>query len=165
MSPNQRVNAAIHLAVAKILATKQDTQDAHALGQSIGRRLRGTYGADLRHLVEADADASSEELVAVVIAPHEHALDDALAVQLREDRIAGQRDRVRKRNYGEPVDFTVPIPDDLSERIAELRACVVEPTVLEPPARFVVDRENPTVVPKFVYEAAGRRQGLFGRNR
>jgi hypothetical protein len=138
MSASQSVNAAVHLAVAKILATKTDVTDRHALGQSIGRRIQGTYGADLRRLAEADPDANAEELVAVVIALHEHALDDALARQLRDDREAGARDRVRKRNYGEPVDLNVPIPADLSERIAAIRAQMENPPA---PAPTTPDRE------------------------
>lgn len=50
-----------------------------------------------------------------------------------------------------------PIPADLGERVAELRACVQEPMTTQPPERFVIDRDNPRVVPHEVYEAVQRK--------
>jgi len=129
----QRVNAAVHLAIARILETKTDVQDRHALGQSIGRRLQGTYGAALRQMVDSDPDASSEGLVAVVIAPTEFPWDDA-AAQLRQSIASGARDRARRTQPNAPSPAHDLLDPDWRERLAEVRAKVAETYITRPPA-------------------------------
>lgn len=137
--PNtQRVNAAVGVAVRRAISEMPSIGNRQALEVSIGRRLQGTYGAELRRLADNDPALSIAELAEAVIFPGEYPAD---AVELASVH-SGDRDRARK---GRP---SAPSPDDLwragfsegwDEGIAAAKAAVAEPVH--------VQHEAPEIVP------------------
>ncbi len=152
----KRVELAISSAVRRIFANDAPTYGRHKWGTDLRRRLSGTYGAELRQLADSRPDLSTEDLVAVVIAPTEFPwVEDAEEMAARINSSA--RDRTRKARYGPIGDFPDAPPPDLAERVAELRSIVAAAEITYPPP-LEPDPDALRVVPPSVREAlvAGR---------
>lgn len=87
----QRVNAAVHLAARRAVNEMTTIDNRQALEFSIGRRLQGTYGAQLRALAAQDPELSVAELAEQVIFPAEYP-DDIPEAGV----YSGDRDRARR---------------------------------------------------------------------
>ena len=129
-SPEQRVNHALAIAVRKSLDGYSDEPgNRDALARSIGKRLRGTYGFDLRRTADMNPELTAEDLFAHVIVPHEFPWD-AEAVQEAAAVRSGDRDKARVQRYGPYLDPEAPDltpPEEIPERIADLRASLKRP--------------------------------------
>ncbi len=107
----QRVNAAIAVAVRRRVSEAADVENRRALEVSIGRRLQGAYGAELRAKAEAAPDLSVAELCQNVIFAAEYPDDTPQEVTPP----AGARARARRaesRHLEEPAPrYTPPTPE------------------------------------------------------
>jgi hypothetical protein len=134
--PNtQRVNAAIRVAVRRAVAESPTVGNQRALEIGIGRRLQGTYGAELRRLADSDPALSVAELCEAVIFPAEYPDDLPEASAYTGDRDRARRDRP---NAASPADGW---PDGRVAQeitgwragLAAAKACVIEPGPREVP--------------------------------
>lgn len=161
----QLVNEAVGICVRRFVETTTDIVNLAAYSTSVGRRIQGTYGAELRRTAEENPAMTALELFAAVIAPAEFPYDTEARATLAQFN-AGARDRARRRGWIADMDEPPPVASDISERVAALRELVGdEPPKFTPPERVVVDRDDLRVVPPEIYAAAeeGRRQ--FQENR
>ena len=154
----RRVREALYYANGRVMDELPFTRDSKRQGKEQFRRLSGTYGLELRKLATERPELSPEELAAAVVAPAEFPEDlEVAAIAL--DIISGERDRIRRSRPGDPVDLSIPIPSDISQRIEELRGRVregIEAQEARPrpePKPFV---RAYSVVPRFVYDALRR---------
>ena len=100
------VNRAIGMAVrVSCDFAPADVGDLSAYAHSVGKRLQGTYGAELRRLADDDPELNAEDLYRAVIAPTEFPWLVHENPHAAELRAAGARDRARKAHYQEPPDF------------------------------------------------------------
>lgn len=121
---DQLVNAAVAMAVKAHVEGTRNVTDRSAFANGVGRRLQGTFGAELRRTADAEPAMTADDLFWLVIAPVEFkwmTVDNPISEALVA---SGARDRARQRNYGAPVDLDVPIPQILGDRIAELKVLV-----------------------------------------
>jgi hypothetical protein len=123
-SASQRVNRAVAIAVRRSVdsATHLDNPDAYAI--HLGKRIQGTYGAEVRRRADLEPDLTAEELYALVIVPAEFPWDTEAARDAAGMSNLGTRDAARQRRHGpifDPNDPDLTPPEDIPERVAELR--------------------------------------------
>lgn len=120
----QRVNHALAIAVRKSLDGYSEAPgNRDALARSIGKRLRGQYGFDLRRTADNEPELTAEDLFAFVIVPHEFPWDSE-AVQEASMARSGDRDKARSRRDGsflDPDDPDLTPRADIVARLAEVR--------------------------------------------
>jgi hypothetical protein len=119
----QRVNQAVAMAVRRLVDGASDAHNRDGLGRSIGKRIQGAYGAELRRMVDLYPDRTAEELYALVIVPHEFPWDTEQAAEAALARI-GARDKARARRDGpvfDPDDPDLTPPEEVAGRVAKLR--------------------------------------------
>lgn len=161
----QRVNAAVGVAVRRAISEMSTIGNRQALEVSIGRRLQGTYGAELRRVADLQPDLSAAELAEGVIFPAEYP-DDATALASVH---SGDRDRARRvqPNAASPVDFNwhEPAPDGWRAGLDTAKASLVEPVRVQRPKPVYDPRPQVTELRaaldagKVVFQQ-GRRQRL-----
>jgi hypothetical protein len=71
MDSTQRVNRAVAIAVSHALTASGAVDNPRAFEVAVGKRIQGTYGAQLRRLADSDATLTPDDLYAAVIAPDE----------------------------------------------------------------------------------------------
>ena len=122
---DQRVNQALYMAVRKSLDGYNEAPgNRDALARSIGKRLRGMYGFDLRRTADMHPELTAEDLFAHVIVPHEFPWDSEAAQEAAMSR-SGERDKARAQRYGpylDPDAADLTPPEEIPSRIADLRA-------------------------------------------
>lgn len=125
-SPEQRVNRAIAMAVRRLVDQANVAGNRDGLARSIGKRIQGTYGYELRRMVELEPDRTAEELFAVVIVPMEFPWDIEAATEAALSRV-GERDKARVQRYGpylDPGDPDLTPREEIAAKVAELRAAM-----------------------------------------
>lgn len=143
MSTLTTVSRAVAIAVRVSCDLTQNVSDEVGFAHSVGKRIQGTYGAELRRVADQDPAASAQDLYEAVIAPVEFpwmAVENPHAPALLA---AGDRDRARhaKADWQKPHSAAdIPLDPDWRERLAEVRACVAEP-VIRGPKPIVADPE------------------------
>jgi hypothetical protein len=121
----QKVNRAVAIGVRRLLDdTDLVGERRDRLAYSIGKRIQGTYGAEVRRLAELEPDLTAEDLYALVIVPAEFPWDTEAAKDAAGMSNLGTRDAARQRRHGpifDPNDPDLTPPEDIPERVAELR--------------------------------------------
>lgn len=141
MSTYTTVARAIAIAVRVTIDLTQNVDDETAFGHQVGKRIQGTYGAELRRLAEADPEASAQDLYEVVIVPKEFpwlAVENPHAGVLLE---AGARDRARHaRPNPEPTEPVV-VDEAWHAGLAAAKAAVSKPDLTPRVPEHVPDPE------------------------
>lgn len=157
---SRKVREAVYIAAGKVLDDIEYGPSAKQDGRSTFARLQGTYGAELRKLATDRPELSPLELAAAIIAPVEFP-NDTEAAEVALSIISGVRDRARRSRYdeGHLADLSIPIPNDLHERIEVLRQLVREGAEAQkdrPPHVKPPFERKYQVVPRFVYDCLRR---------
>lgn len=119
----QRVNQAVSMAVRRLVDGAPNAQNRDGLGRTIGKRIQGTYGFDLRRRADMYPERTAQELYALVIVPNEFPWDTEAAAEAALSH-SGERDRARARRDGPFLDEDDPDltpPGELAAKVAELR--------------------------------------------
>ena len=123
-SSDQRVNEALFMGVRRALdGYAEEPKNRDAAGRAIGKRLRGTYGFDLRRMADMHPERTAEELYALIIVPGEAPWDTVAAIDAAGS-MGGARDAARARRQGPFLDPEAPNltpPAEIAARVAEIR--------------------------------------------
>ena len=122
----QRVNRAVAMAVRRLVDGAADAGNRDGLARTIGKRIQGTYGFDLRRMADMHPERTAEELYALCVVPHEFPWDTEAAVDAAGTR-AGDRDAARARRHGpflDPEDPDLTPAPEIPSRVAELRLAI-----------------------------------------
>lgn len=129
VNATQRVNEAVAICVRRLLDTTRDVGDRTSLGREIGKRIQGTYGAELRTLAVARPELSAQQLYEIVILAAEFPWDAGTAKESAQQAFGGDRDKARERRYGPLLDEAVPNPtppDLIPSLIAAIKSGDIE---------------------------------------
>jgi hypothetical protein len=142
--PNtQRVNAAVGVAVRRAITEMPSIGNRQALELSIGRRLQGAYGAQLRRLADDNPDLSIAELAEAVIFAAEYP-DDIPEASV----YTGDRDRARQSRPKAPSpadDWPDGKLEDVPgwrEGLPAAKAGVTDVMVIAPPPELIANPEH-----------------------
>lgn len=119
----QKVNRAVAMAVRRLVDGAKDTANRDGLAKTIGKRIQGMYGFDLRRQADLHLEMTAEELYALVIVPHEFPWDSEASADMAGSA-SGARDKARAHRDGpffDPDDPDLTPPEEVPSRMAEIR--------------------------------------------
>lgn len=138
------VGAAVAMAVRVTLDGATGVTDTTAYGRQVGKRIQGTFGAELRRNADENPTTTAEDLFWSVIAPKEFpwlTVDNPAAEAIKA---SGARDRARHadpRNRAQDWDAEWQPDDEWTAGLAAAKASVGEPTLKPYKPEIIPDPE------------------------